>query len=124
MHSTVDIDHPDYEQYPGLNYVVGMEGILEYGDTLFMPSGYWHHIEYVEGGFGLSVRTVAPTWSQKLRGAYYLTVQRTIDQAMRRILGDKWFKWKKHVAENRANRAIELIEREQDHNQHHTPALY
>ena len=124
VHSTVDIDHPDYEQYPGLNYVVGMEGILEYGDTLFMPSGYWHHIEYVEGGFGLSVRTVAPTWSQKLRGAYYLTVQRTIDQAMRRIMGDKWFKWKKHVAENRANRAIELIEREQDHNQHHTPALY
>lgn len=122
VHSTVDIDHPDFDTYPGLRYVKGMEGILEYGDTLFMPSGYWHHIEYLEGGFGLSVRTVAHSLPMKMRGVYNLTFQRKFDDLMRFLLRDKWFEWKKRVAVQRADRAIEEIERNR-HNEH-TPALY
>jgi len=122
VHSTVDIDHPDLDAYPGLRYVKGMEGILEYGDTLFMPSGYWHHIEYLEGGYGLSVRTVAHSLPMKLRGVYNLTFQRKFDDLMRFLLRDKWFEWKKRVAVQRADRAIEEIERN-CHNEH-TPALY
>lgn len=110
VHSTVDVDAPDYEAYPGLNYVKGFTTILEHGDTLFMPSGYWHHIEYLEGGFGLSVRTMANSLPMKFNGLWNLTVQRTTDNLMRKINEDKWFAYKKKLANKRAERAMkELI---------------
>lgn len=125
VHSTVDIEHPDYDAYPGLKYVHGMEGILEYGDTLYMPAGYWHHIEYVEGGYGLSVRTLAPTLALRLRGAYNLLIQRKLDDILRFLFGKRWFELKKRIAHDRANRAIEKILRdEQENHNQHNPALY
>jgi ribosomal protein L16 Arg81 hydroxylase len=107
VHSTVDVDNPDYETYPALNYVKGMSTIMEHGDTLFMPSGYWHHIQYLEGGFGLSVRTIANSWDKKLGGVWNLTVQRTTDNVMRKINDEKWFDYKKRLAQRRASRAME-----------------
>lgn len=123
VHTTVDIDKPDYETYPALRYAKGMEGILEYGDTLFMPSGYWHHIEYLEGGYGLSVRTIAPTLALKMRGFYNLTFQRKFDDLMRFLFGNKWFNVKKQIATNRANRAIKAIEENEHQHNEHTPVL-
>jgi ribosomal protein L16 Arg81 hydroxylase len=110
VHSTVDVDHPDYDAYPGLNYVKGQSAVLEHGDTLFMPSGYWHHIEYLEGGFGLSVRTMAYSWQMKLRGVYNLTVQRTTDNIMRKMNDEKWFIYKKKLAFERAEKAIQKLD--------------
>lgn len=106
VHSVVDVDHPDYENYPALNYAQGMSTILEHGDTLFMPSGYWHHIEYQEGGFGLSVRTIANRWDRKLNGIWNLTVQRATDNVMRKVNDEKWFTFKKNLANKRAMRAM------------------
>ncbi len=106
VHSIVDVDNPDYETFPGLGYAKGYTVILEHGDTLFMPSGYWHHIEYLEGGFGLSVRTMGYGLPMKLRGLWNLTVQRTTDNLMRKLNEDKWFDYKKSVAKKRAEKAI------------------
>lgn len=110
VHTTVDIDHPDYEKYPGLKYVKGATAILEYGDTLFMPSGYWHHIEYLEGGFGLSVRTVAPTLALKAKGVYNLSIQRKFDDIMRKLFDKKWYAYKFALAQKRANKEIDKID--------------
>ncbi|MEZ5014230.1 MAG: cupin-like domain-containing protein [Chitinophagales bacterium] len=110
VHSTVDIDKPDFDTYPGLKYVKGVSTVLEFGDTLYMPAGYWHHIEYVEGGFGLSVRTIAPTLALKIKGVYNLTFQRKFDDLMRKMRGQKWFEYKKKVARRRAERAIRRID--------------
>jgi hypothetical protein len=113
VHSTVDVDNPDYETYPALRYVKGMSTILEHGDTLFMPSGYWHHIEYLEGGFGLSVRTVANGLSMKLQGAWNLGGKRLIDRLMRNVLKEeKWFDFKKNVANTRAEKAMSKFNRD------------
>lgn len=106
VHSTVDVDHPDYKEYPGLKYVKGMSTVLEHGDTLFMPSGYWHHIEYITGGFGLSVRTLANTMPVRLKGIWYIVVLRNIDNLMRRLNEKKWFQYKKKIANSRAEKAI------------------
>lgn len=38
-----------------------MEVILEHGDTLFMPAGYWHHMEYLDSGFAMSLRALQPS---------------------------------------------------------------
>ncbi|HEX2533016.1 MAG TPA: cupin-like domain-containing protein, partial [Chitinophagaceae bacterium] len=37
----------DYEAFPALKRARGYEVILEHGDTLFMPAGFWHHMEYL-----------------------------------------------------------------------------
>lgn len=117
VHSTVDVDHSDYNEYPGLKYVKGMSIVLEHGDTLFMPSGYWHHIEYVTGGFGLAVRGLATTIPIFLKGLRNLIVLRTIDNLMRKFNEEKWFVYKKKIANSRAEKAIIKIEESQGINQ-------
>ena len=109
VHSTVDIDNPDFEAYPGLKYAKGMSTVLEFGDTLFMPSGYWHHIEYLEGGFGLSVRTLGASVATILKGGYNVTIRRKFDDIMRKLYGQKWFEYKKSLAQKRANAAINKV---------------
>jgi Cupin-like domain len=109
VHSTVDKDHVDYETYPALQYAKGSEVVLEHGDTLFMPSGFWHHIEYLEGGFGLSVRTLGNNPFTILRGGYNVIVQRKMDDVMRKIAGQKWFEYKKEIARRNAAKALQKL---------------
>jgi hypothetical protein len=40
-----DISNPDFEKFPALDGVEGIECFLEHGDTLFMPTGWWHWME-------------------------------------------------------------------------------
>ncbi len=109
VHSTVDVDHPDYATYPALEYVKGLSTVLEHGDTLFIPSGYWHHIEYLDGGFGLSVRTLPISWADKFVGVWNLTIQRFTDNLMRKLNSEKWFDYKRNLAQKRAEKAIKLV---------------
>ncbi|MBL7920156.1 MAG: cupin-like domain-containing protein [Bacteroidia bacterium] len=105
-YSLVDLDHPDYNKYPGLAYVEANEYILEPGDALYMPSGYWHYITYLDGGFAVSYRKLADSFKMKLIGALSLAVYMPIDKLLNFILGKKWLAYKEHFAEMRANKAI------------------
>lgn len=105
VHGLVDIDKPDFETYPALQYATGSSTILEHGDTLFMPSGYWHHIEYTEGGFGLSVRTIGSSIGTILNGLWNVTGRRKFDDIMFKMRGQKWFNYKKAIAIKRGERA-------------------
>src|ERR1700756_538951 len=71
-YSLIDIDKPDYKKYPGLLLVKGYDFILEPGDSLFMPSGYWHYMTYLESGFSISYRKIATKFYTKLQGFTYL----------------------------------------------------
>lgn len=106
VHTIVDIDHPDYNEFPGLNYAKGMSTVLEHGDTLFMPSGWWHHIEYLEGGFGLALRTMANSIPTLSKGLWHLSVLRVTDNIARKVNDKAWFEHKKKVAHERAQKAI------------------
>ncbi len=108
-YSLVDLDKPDYKKYPGLRLVKGYDFVLESGDTLFMPSGYWHYMTYLETGFSVSYRKLAPTFQTKLNGILNLCVYLPLDKLMNRIIGSRWLEIKKQVAEKRANTAIEHI---------------
>ena len=107
VHSIADIDHPDYDQFPGLKYARGMSALIEHGDTIFMPSGYWHHIEYVTGGFGLALRTMANTIPTLSKGIWHLSALRITDNIMRKINDKKWFEYKRNLAMQKAEKAIE-----------------
>ncbi|TXB63345.1 cupin-like domain-containing protein [Phaeodactylibacter luteus] len=107
VHSSVDVEHPDYETYPGLHHVKGYETEINNGDTLFIPSGYWHHIVYLEGGFAMALRSWSPHTQRYLRGLLNVGLITHLDEALRYLFGKRWFAWKKAETFRRANRAIQ-----------------
>jgi hypothetical protein len=108
-HSLVDLDNPDYEKYPGLQYVEKYECVLNHGDSLYMPSGYWHYITYLDGGFSVSYRKIAysPYW--KMAGLLSLVVYMPFDKLMNKILGKRWLPFKERLAQKRAEKEITRI---------------
>lgn len=85
----------DYEKYPALRNAKGFEIVLEHGDTLFMPAGYWHHMEYIDSGFAMSLRALQPSLSGKLRGVWNLFGMRSIDTVMKKTMPNWWYNYKK-----------------------------
>jgi hypothetical protein len=106
-YSLVNIDKPDYKNYPGLRLVKGYDFILEPGDSLFMPEGYWHYMTYLETGFSISHRKIASSLHSKLQGFACLCLTMPIDKLINKLVGDKWLDIKKQIAKKRAYRAIE-----------------
>ncbi len=94
----------DINQFPATKNAIGYEVILEHGDTLFMPAGYWHHMEYLESGFAMSLRGLQTSVSGKLQGAWNLFGMRHIDTLMKKSFPEWWFKNKKSVAFEAAQR--------------------
>jgi hypothetical protein len=85
----------DVNNYPAVQYANGFETILEHGDTLFMPAGYWHHMEYLDSGFAMSLRALQNTISGKLKGVWNLIGMRNIDTVMKKTAPEWWYNYKK-----------------------------
>ena len=115
--SLVDFSHyhegngtPDYEAFPAVKYARGYEVILEHGDTLFMPAGYWHHMEYLDSGFAMSLRALQGSVGGKLKGVWNLFGMRTIDTVMKKTLPKPWYNYKKKRVFKAANEALKSYE--------------
>jgi len=100
---------PDYERFPALKLAEGFDFTLEHGDTLFMPAGYWHHMEYLDSGFAMSLRAMHPSLQGKLQGLWNLFGMRTIDTLMKRTMPKWWFENKKKKIFANARRELQLI---------------
>ncbi len=96
----------DYENFPATKLAKGYEVVLEHGDTLFMPAGFWHHMEYIEGGFAMSLRAMQSELSGKLGGIWKLFGMRGIDTMMKKTLPEWWYNRKKKQLMQYADRAI------------------
>jgi len=96
----------DYQKFPALKYARGYEVILDHGDTLFMPAGYWHHMEYLDSGFAMSLRALQPSLGGKLKGVWNLFGMRTIDTVMKKTAPQWWYDHKKKSVMAAAARAI------------------
>ncbi|QNK62498.1 cupin-like domain-containing protein [Pedobacter sp. PAMC26386] len=101
-----DIENPDFDKFPALKGVKGVEAYLEHGDTLFMPTGYWHWMKYLDGSFSISLRAWDKSWAVKARSLYNLTVQRKFDDFMKANFKEKYMGWKERLAVKRANKAL------------------
>ena len=97
---------PDYTQFPALKLANGYDLTLTHGDTLFMPAGYWHHMEYLESGFAMSLRALQPSLSGKLQGVWNLFGMRSIDTMMKKTLPKWWYESKKKKIFKNAERAL------------------
>lgn len=98
----------DTSKFPATEMANGYEVILEHGDTLFMPAGYWHHMEYLESGFAMSLRALQPNISGKLKGVWNLLGMRTIDTLMKKTLPETWYNYKQQKIKANAERAINI----------------
>ena len=97
---------PDYDKFPALKLAQGVEATLEHGDTLFMPSGWWHHMEYLESGFAMSLRALQPSLSGKMKAAWNILGMRSIDTVMKRTAPAWWYERKKKKVFENAEREL------------------
>lgn len=101
-----DIENPDLTKFPALDGVEGIECFLEHGDTLFMPTGWWHWMKYLDGSFSISLRAWDKSWAVKAHSLWNLTVQRKFDDIMKSNFRNKYMDWKEKVAIKRAEIAL------------------
>lgn len=100
--------NPDYQQFPALKLANGYEITLEHGDTLFMPAGYWHHMEYLDSGFAMSLRALQASFTGKLQGAWNLFGMRSIDTLMKKTAPKWWYDYKKEKIFKAAEKEMSL----------------
>jgi hypothetical protein len=97
------------EKFPALQFANGYEVILHHGDTLFMPGGYWHHMEYLDSGFAMSLRALNNSMSGKLKGAWNIVGMRNIDTLMKKTMPIKWYEWKEKKIYEAAEKEIQKV---------------
>lgn len=101
----IDFSNPDFKRYPKLLEAKGYECEIDNGQTLFIPSGYWHYIYYEEGGFALSLRARPGSISRLLLALYKMFKLTILDYNISRILGaERWYAMKENMAVRRAKR--------------------
>jgi hypothetical protein len=96
----------DYQNFPAVQLAKGYEVILEHGDTLFMPAGYWHHMEYIDGGFAMSLRALQGDFGGKLTGLWKLFGMRNIDTLMKKMTPKWWYNRKRRQLYEFAHREL------------------
>ena len=85
----------DYENFPAVKKAKGYEVIMGHGDTLYMPAGFWHHMEYIESGFAMSLRAMQSNLGGKVDGLWKLFGMRGIDTMMKKSFPKWWYERKK-----------------------------
>ncbi|MBL7711597.1 MAG: cupin-like domain-containing protein [Chitinophagaceae bacterium] len=97
----------DIEKFPALDYAQAYHTILEHGETLFMPSGYWHHMQYMDSGFAMSLRAVPEGVLPKLNGLYHLFALRGFNNTLIRLFPEWWYHYKRKLAHRNAQQAMQ-----------------
>ncbi|HMR44550.1 MAG TPA: cupin-like domain-containing protein, partial [Saprospiraceae bacterium] len=99
--SYIDVNNPDYSKYPALRGAWGYECTLNPGDTIFMPSGHWHYIEYPDAGFSMNQRA-NESYVRRAKGLVNIARHFVVDKGMNKIMGEDWRKMKEDIAKKRA----------------------
>ncbi len=99
----------DEQKFSALAKAKGYETILEHGETLFMPTGYWHHMQYMDSGFAMSLRALPEGLGQKLNGLYHLLPMRTLNNILIKLAPEWWYNKKRVLANAAATRAANAV---------------
>ena len=105
VQSHVNPLQPDYDKYPALLKAVGHETILYHGETLFIPSMWWHYIVYMDGGYSISLRS-RDSIATQAKGLWNIARHFVIDKGMNAVMGPRWKTWKEEQSRKRAEEAM------------------
>lgn len=100
----IDMDDPDFDKYPALKLAEGISVQMKHGDALYMPSGYWHYITYLDGGFSITLRAFPRNFKKLVRLFSNILFMRTFENLMRRTIGQKWVDYKEGKMVERVNK--------------------
>jgi len=106
VQSHVELDKVDFEKHPAFRRAKGFEGVISHGETLFMPSLWWHYIYYQDGGFSISLRSHTPI--SQMRGMWNISRHFVVDQGMNKLLGNRWNKIKDNMAAKSAAKVANI----------------
>ncbi len=98
----------DFDRFPAVRFAQGYDVTLEHGDTLFMPGGYWHHMEYLESGFAMSLRAMNLSVATTLKGVWNLVGMRGIDTLLKKTTPTQWYEWKEKKVFKSAEKELNL----------------
>jgi len=101
---SIDMDDPDFDKYPALQLAEGISVQMKHGDALYMPSGYWHYITYLDGGFSITLRAFPRNFKKLARLFSNILFMRTFENLMRRTIGQKWVDYKEERMVKRVNK--------------------
>ena len=104
--SLVDFDNIDYTKHPALKNIKGYEFVMDEGDSLFMPSAYWHFNVYIDGGYALSYRKTAHSLKDKYNGFMNVTFRLLLDKLMTAVAKNKWTQYKINQAIKTAEKTL------------------
>lgn len=105
----IDMDNPDFETYPALRKLQAIEVEMNHGDALYMPSGYWHYITYLNGGFSMTLRAFSKKPQVALRMLYNVFFMRHFENLMRKLRGQKWIDYKNKWAIKRTHKTLNSL---------------
>jgi hypothetical protein len=74
-----------------------------------MPAGYWHHMEYIDSGFAMSLRALQSSLSGKAKGVCNLFGMRSIDTVLKKTTPKWWYDFKIKKIDRLANKEIKKI---------------
>ena len=94
VHSPIDFKNPDHEKYPLFKKSIPQKFVIEKGDTLFIPPGWWHYIEYTSSGYGISIKTFPNNIKYLLKGIYNIIFVLTIDSILHTLMPTIWDRFK------------------------------
>ena len=101
----IDFRDPDFNKYPALKNLTAYECTVQKGDTLFIPSKWWHFVDYTTGGFSLSLRALPQGILPKAAGAWSVAKLKLLDNNISKIVGpQKWYDTKEKWAHRRVKK--------------------
>ncbi len=103
VHSYLDPDDEskNAKLYPAVKEASGFEILLHPGETLFIPSGYWHFIVYQNCSFSISMRAYS-SFGQLSKGIFNLATHFLVNKSLNTLFKDKWRDYKMSIARKKA----------------------
>lgn len=108
---TIDLDNPDFEKYPALEHLQGLHATMKHGDALYMPSGYWHYIKYLDGGFSMTLRALPRHLGRFAHMVSNVFFMRNFENIMRKTMGQKWIDYKENRILAKTNARVKKLKK-------------
>lgn len=99
----IEMDRPDFKNFPALQYANGYHTVLEHGEALFIPSEYWHFIRYITPSLSITLRSYPRSIPSLIRTFSNVFLVRGFDNCMRKLQGQKWIDRKNRLAKKKGD---------------------